>query len=1111
MRSIPVTIIVLITSLIHSCGSAENEPITATENQIQNDEKALFESLTASHTGIEFNNAIKETVDLNYFTFQYIYNGGGVATGDINNDGLADVYLTGNMVGDKLYLNKGDMQFEDITEKALPGLPNTWHQGVTMADVNEDGFLDIYVCRAGHFKDPNQLYNLFYVNNGDGTFTERANEFGIADTTRSTQASFFDMEGDGDLDLFVLNTPLHSKGLSNVDRVRMTNNGVAPSDNLYRNDNGHFTKVSAEVGIQNFAYGLGLAISDINKDGLADIYASNDYDLPDMMYMNRGNKFTEELQGRTRHISNFGMGCDIADFNNDALPDIMVLDMVSEEHERSKMNMGGMSTERFWKLVRVGYHFQYMINTLQLNNGNGTFSDIGQLAGVARTDWSWSALFADMDNDGWKDLLVTNGYKRDMRNNDFVGKFEGYLESTDEAEFNEILELIPATRVHNYAFRNKGDLTFENVSKDWGFNAPVNSNGMAYADLDNDGDLDLVVNNIDEKASIMRNRASESGAHYLRLRLKNNRRDAYGAKVTLWSDGNMQYQELFPARGYQSSMEPIVHFGIGKSTSIDSLKIVWPSGLEQWVADIAVDQLNEIEEDGKLALAEKPETTPLQFTEIPGLTFKHAEDPYNDFEKEVLLPHKYSALGPAVSAGDANGDGLDDLFVSGAHSQSSELYLQKKDGSFKRTFRQPWELHALQEQLGSAFFDADGDGDQDLIVLAGGNQHDVRSPMYKHRYYRNIGNGKFEYDEFALPNMYTSAARLAVGDINGDQRPDLFIGGRITPGLYPFAPRSFLLANDGTGKFVDVTEKRAPDLMGPGLVTDAAFADMDGDGDNDLVICGEWMSMSIYKNTGQGLVNATKEFGLTNTEGWWKSLALVDIDNDNDVDIVGGNIGLNTKYHCDSEHPLHVYWGDFDDNGRSDIVLAKQKEKKLLPVRGRQCSSEQCPMIESKFKTFEEFAHASIEDIYSLDRLEEALHLTATHMQSTVFVNNGGTFKAHELPNLAQVAPLNKIIPFDVNKDGYMDLVAAGNDWDAEVETVRYDAGTGVVLINLKGTGEFKAIPSSKSGFMAWNHVKDAVLIDHAGTPTIVVANNNGSLETFSISAGIDKNLVGAR
>lgn len=1109
MKTLDLVIVHLVLSLVVVSCQDNNKEISPPVESVSISPDALFEPVSTEHSGVLFTNTITETPELNYFTFQYIYNGGGVATGDINNDGLVDIYLTGNMVSDKLYLNRGDMTFEDITDKALPGLPNTWHQGVAMADVNEDGFLDIYICRAGYYTDPNKLYNLFYENNGDGTFTERSSEYGLADTTRSTQAAFFDMDNDGDLDLYVMNTPLHSKGIANVDRIRLTQQGLAPSDNLYRNDNGRFTKVSMEYGVQNFSYGLGLSISDLNQDNRPDIYVSHDYDLPDMMYINRGETFQDELQGRTRHISNFGMGSDIADYNNDGLPDIMVLDMVSEDHVRSKMNMGGMSTERFWKMVRIGYHHQYMINTLQLNNGNGTFSEIGQLAGVGRTDWSWSALFADLDNDGWKDLVITNGYKRDMRNNDFVGKFEGYLEETDQAEFEGILDLIPATRIHNYAFRNNGDLTFDNVSEDWGFNTPVNSNGMAYADLDNDGDLDLVINNIDEPASIMRNRSVQNGSHWIRFELKTNGRDAIGSKVTLWAGDNMQFQELFPTRGYQSSTEPVLHFGAGDAEVVDSIRVIWPSGLTQKYENLPVDTLIVLQEGGTPLKPEVPIATPFQMVEVKGLTFVHAEDPYNDFEREVLLPHKYSGLGPGICSGDANGDGLDDLFITGAHSQSSELYLQKDDGSFQRTFRQPWESHALQEQVSARFFDADNDNDQDLIVLAGGNQYDVRSDMYRHRFYRNSGKGKFEYEEFALPPMETSAGTIAVGDINGDGMADLFIGGRVTPGLYPFAPRSYLLANDGNGKFVDVTDSRAPDLKGPGMVTDAAFADINDDGLNDLVVCGEWMDISIFLNTGQGLENMTTSFGLKGTSGWWKSLCVLDIDNDGDLDIVGGNLGMNHKYHCDADHPLHVYWGDFDDSGRSDIVLAKEKGEKQLPVRGRECSSQQCPMILDKFPTYEEFAHASLGQIYSEERLSDALHLTATHMESTVFMNEGGSFVAHVLPNEAQFAPLNRIIPMDLNNDGYTDLVAAGNDWDAEVETVRYDAGTGVILINRSGSGEFDVIPSRRSGFMAWNHVKDMTTIERNGQRSIVVANNNAPLEVFDRVRPIKEDQLG--
>ncbi len=1067
----------------------------------------LLSPVPAEQSGVTFNNTITESPELNYFTYVYAYNGGGVAVGDIDNDGLQDVYFTGNQVSDKLYRNLGGLKFEDITEKAIGAKAKEgWRTGVTMADVNADGYLDIYVCRSGNTTDHALTANLLYMNNGNGTFTERAQELGVADTSHSTQAAFFDADRDGDLDLHVINHPItRMKGLSNFTAKKAVDEKRAPTDRYFRNEGGHFSDATYEAHLENFDYTLGQSVSDLDQDGWPDLYTANDFDAPDLMYVNKQDgTFGEQSQYRLRHMSNFGMGCDVADYNNDALPDIITLDMTADDHLRNKTNMASMNPQKFWALVNGGYFFQYMVNTLQLNNGNGTWSEVGQLAGVARTDWSWAPLFCDLDNDGWKDLLITNGYLHDVRDNDYARAVYDTIRTG--SGYYGTLGLVPSTKLRNYLFHNNADLTFADSSQAWGFTDPVNSNGAAYADLDNDGDLDLVINNINDVASLYANNATATFAdrHWLRIKPMSGNTLALGTKVTVHVKGTVQYQELYPERGYQSCVEPVLHFGLGTATTVDSLILEWSNGERGLLTDVKADQLLTVKKEDTKAMDRAPEKPAPTFTEMAvdiGLEFQHRENPYNDFDLEPLLPHKQSELGPTLCTGDANGDGLDDIFIGGGHGQAPRLFAQKSDGTFSAAASQPWDRHAEQETVGSLFFDADTDGDQDLLVLAGGNEDDLRDPVYTQRFYLNTGKGVFDEASDRLPPMMTSALRAAAADIDNDGDLDVFIGGRTTPAHYPFAPRSFLLVNDGSGHFADATEALAPEAMGPGLVTDMRFADMDGDRDPDLVVVGEWMNVAWYRNEGGHFTNVSKEAGLDATRGWWYSVAITDVNEDGHPDIIGGNLGWNSKFHGTKERPIHVYWADFDDNDRHDIVLAKEKDGKQLPVRGRECSSQQCPMILEKFPTYAQYAHSDLAGIYTQEKLSGALHLQATMMLSTVFINDGkGHFTAQALPMMAQVAPINAIIPMDVDGDRHVDLVCAGNNWGAEVETARYDAGTGLILRG-DGKGGFAPMPLSRTGFFARGNAKDLAFL-HRGPdkdPLILVANNNDILQAFGL------------
>lgn len=1060
-----------------------------------------FTTLTVAETGIDFSNNITESDSFNFFNYEYIYNGGGVAVGDINNDGLTDIYFTGNQVSDKLYLNKGEMKFEDITEKAIGAKASEgWHTGVVMVDINNDGWMDIYVSRSGKPTNKNLLANLLFVNNGDNTFTEKGAEYGVDVKRTTTQSAFFDYDNDGDLDLYVMNHPYNTANTNeqkkSVQEVEaMAKKGSEFSDVFLENVDGHFVDISKKAGIANHSFGLGLAISDIDNNGYQDIYVSNDYMAPDYLYMNKGDgTFSEEVRTRTGHISNYSMGNDIADFNNDGFLDIITVDMVSEDHIRSKKNMSGMSTKKFWDVVNVGYHFQYMFNALQLNNGNGTFSEIAQLSGIAKTDWSWAPLFADFDNDGYKDLFITNGYRRDSRDNDYNLKVEsGQSTATN---FKEALDLMPATKIENYIFQNNGDLTFTKKISDWNLDQPVNSNGAAYADFDNDGDLDLVVNNMDETSFVMRNELSSSN-NYLRVRLTGNEKNkmALGAKLKLNYNGQTQYQEFQMSRGYQSSVEPVLHFGLGDIKQIDEVLIEFYDGKMISLKNVASNQMLDVSyADAIVSSKEENKVNPL-FTETTNQTsnFTHQEIFMDDFQKEILLPNKMSQLGPFMSKGDVNGDKLEDLYISGSRGYSGSLFLQQADNSFIAS-NGPWSSEKDREELGSAMFDADNDNDLDLYVISGSNEYKFNAEKMMDQLYINDGKGNFKNEtKTRLPKMETSGQRLAVADYDNDGDNDLFIGGRQTPSFYPFAPRSYLLKNNA-GVFEDVTSQSL-DLMGPGLITESIFDDFDADGDLDLICVGEWMPISFFENVSGVFSNVTAKYNLSETTGWWTSISAGDFNGDGKNDYVVGNIGDNNKFHPTKETPLEIYCHDFDENGSYDIVLGKYQNGICYPVRGRQCSSEQMPFIKEKFPTYTEFAIADLEKIYGEENLNKALHYSAVNFSSGILVSKGTGFDLKKLPIYAQFGPINKSIVYDFNGDGFLDIVAAGNNFGAEVETIRYDGGRGVVLLG-DGTANFKQLSPSESGFLISSDVKDLVMI----SKSIFVSSNSSVLRSFSLS-----------
>ena len=1103
------TLLIAFLLLVFNCSSNPIESASSAmdlnANSSETSSGKVFELLSASTTGVEFNNELVETEEINFYRYEYLYNGGGVGIGDINNDGLSDLYFTGTVANDKLYLNKGNMKFEDITLSAGIQQDNGLKTGVSMVDINSDGLLDIYVSRSGWFETPAKRANLLYINQGNNTFKESAQDYGLAETGNTVQTGFFDYDKDGDLDCYVANHPLFQ--VSNKDReIARQNPPNRFRDKLYRNNgNNTFSEVSKAAGINNYGHGLGLAISDYNMDGWPDVYVANDFKSHDFYYINNGDgTFTEKAKELIAHVSYFAMGSDAADINNDGLLDLFVVEMLAEDNKRQKTNMASMNPDLFWDNVNRGYHYQFMRNTLQLNNGQGSFSDIAYLSGLANTDWSWAPLFADFDHDGKKDLAITNGYLRDTQDKDYVKKAKKMGGDKGLRTFSELAPLMKSTPIRNYVYKNEGDFRFSNRSTEWGFDFSGFSNGMAYGDLDNDGDLDLVVNNFNDPASIYKNTISDRKVgHYLQVALEGpaGNLNGLGAKLSLTTNNGLQFQEFWAVRGFESSCDQKIHFGVAEGDEIRELKVEWPDGKTQVLIAPESDQLLQIKYKEAKNNAEAESSDQAFFRRVGpqgGYMFTHKENSYDDYVKEILLPHKQSQNGPKITVGDVNGDQLDDFYIGGAAGQAGMLIMQVSGMQFVSTSSPTFQADAAYEDLGGTFFDADGDGDQDLYVVSGGNEFAPDSPLLQDRIYLNDGTGKFDRDRKLLPELLSSGGVVKASDVDGDGDQDLFVGGRIIPGKYPYSPRSYILRNDG-GKFIDATESVAPELKHPGLITSAIWSDFSGDGIEDLIVVGEWTGVLMFENQNGILKNISKENGLELQTGWWNKIVAVDLDKDGDQDYVLGNLGLNYKYHASFDEPFEVYAHDFDDNGTTDIVLGYYNQGTCYPVRGRQCSSEQMPMIADKFKTYEEFGMADIHTVYG-DELKEALHLKAHNFASSILLNEGGgKFSLTQLPNQAQIAPVNGIIATDFDRNGTIDLLLAGNLFQAEIETGRADAGRGLLMLG-DGKGNFNPVSQAVSGLFAPMDVKDlGMLYTGPNQPRILlVANNNFGMQTYA-------------
>ena len=1034
-------VLVFILILCIQCATKEEEKSTT-----------LFNLVDAKKTNIHFKNTVKENLYFNFLNYAYIYNGGGVAVGDINNDGLEDVYFTSNQESNKLYLNQGDLEFKDITVKAKVTDEIGWTTGVTMIDINNDGWLDIYVCKSGSLKSHQNRKNKLFINQKNNTFKESAAKYGIDHFGFSTQAYFFDFDNDEDLDMYLVNHRQDFRNNVSLDKRIQETKEDYNSDQLFRNDGTSFTNITKEAGILNKAWGLSASIGDFNNDNLPDVFVANDFLEPDFLYINQGNgTFKDEALKHFNHISSNSMGSDFADINNDLKPDLIVLDMMAEDHIRGKENMATMSISNFHQMVNMGYHHQYMSNMLQLNNGNGTFSEIGQLAGIAKTDWSWAPLIADFDNDGFNDVFVTNGIEHDLSNQDFRNQMRDNIRNRKKVSLEQAINMMPSHKLSNYIFKNKQDLTFENTSKKWGLDAKINSNGAVYADLDNDGDLDLIVNNQAEEASIYQN---NSDKNFIDFTLKGSSKNTsgIGAVITVFSDKLKQSKQHFTSRGFQSSVSNKLHFGVGDNLKIDSVLVDWKNGKSQKITNLNINSSIEIDykkasKDGLISYSKTNLFTSINPSEI-GINYQQKENVFDDFKVQLLLPQKQSEMSSPLAIGDINSDGLDDFFVGNSKGEKATLYIQNKDGEFTETDQKLWNLEKEFEDTDAKFIDIDNDNDLDLYVTSGGYEVEQNSKFLQDRLYINDGKGSFKKSFLRSP--LTNSKGISFSDFDKDGDQDIFIGSRVKYGQYPLSNKPYFLENRN-GKYTNVIDKKLDKTSNLKMINDAIFSDFDNDGDEDLIVVGEWMPITFYENKDSKFY-LTEINRVSNINGWYQTITAADLDKDGNVDYIIGNWGNNNKFRPSTEKPLHVYADYFDDNTSFDIALSKvSKTGDLLPVRGKECSTQQTPFLGKKVKTFKEFAVSTMPEIYGSDKLEKATHLRVHSFTSIILRNKGkGQFEIQELPNEAQFSPTLSIEVADLNNDGFLDIFGVGNVYDSEVETIRYDASKGYVLLGNK-------------------------------------------------------------
>lgn len=1122
LRNAPVLLLIFFSAAFFSC---RNKP-------------TLFTQISSEQSGIHFNNRITETDSINVLDFENVYNGGGVGVGDFNNDGLPDLYFTGNLVSNKLYLNKGEFTFEDITETAGVDGKGKWCRGVSVIDINNDGLLDIYVC-ATLLRNPVLREHLLYINQGidkSGVphFKDMAKEYGLADTSHGTMAAFFDYDNDGDLDVYIANNEIVKDNFPNRFRQVLKDGSNPNTDKLFRNDwndslhHPIFTNVSKEAGILIEGYGHAINITDINKDGWKDIYVTNDYISNDLLWINNHDgTFTEKLSTYFKHTSANAMGNDIIDINNDGLSDMITLDMNPEDNYRKKMMMNPSSYQTYQNSDYFGYNYQYVRNTLQINQGPTVkqndsigppiFSDIAFYAGVAETDWSWTPMVADFDNDGNRDIIVTNGFPKDVTDHDFVAfRSAAYAVATKK----QLLNQIPEVKIHNYAFRNNGDLKFTDATKEWGMTAPTFSNGAVYVDLDNDGDLDVVVNNINDEAGVYKNNErdiNKDSAHYLQIQFAGDslNKRGLGAWAELYYEhGKKQFLENSPYRGYLSSVDANAHFGLGKTTVVDSVIIRWPNGKMQRLLKVSSDQrlkVNSKDAKEPYSFSADVFAKGTLFTEVTNavnIHYEQQEKDFVDFNIQKLIPHKFSEYGPALAVGDVDGNGLDDMVTGGSFSFSGQLFLQQPDGKFiQKSILPNADINTKRwEDEGMLLFDADGDGDLDLYVSSGGYENERNTSVYQDKFYVNDGKGNFTIDSLALPANFTSKFCVRAVDYDHDGDLDLFVSGRVDPWNYPKPVSSFIFRNDskpGNIKFTDVTDKVAKDLKNIGLVCDAVFTDFDNDGWPDLVLAGEWMPVTFFKNEKGVFKNITAGTGINKQTGWWNTIAPGDFDNDGDIDYIVGNMGLNSFYRASEKYPVHITAADFDKNGSYDAFPSlflpdKNGEKKEYPSQTRDDIVKQMIGMRTRFQNYKTYAEATIDKMFTPEQFKSALRLEANHFESVYLRNDGnGKFTMLPLPQQAQFSTLNGMAVGDYDGDGNLDVVINGNDYGTEVSVGRYDALNGLMLKG-DGKGNFKALSILQSGiFLPGNGKAMVQLRNNNGECLLAGSQNRGPLKVF--------------
>ena len=1065
--------------------------------------ETLFERLSASYTGIDFENTITTNDSINILNYEYLYNGGGVGVGDFNNDNLPDVFFSGNLTSGKLYLNKGALKFEDITSASGIDTSGKWTTGVSVIDVNQDGYDDVYLS-VGGMGNKSEFPNLLYINNGDLTFTEAAVEYGLADQGESIQAVFFDYDLDGDLDMYLLTGGGFENSAISV-RAMQTNGTARNTDRLYRNDYddklGHpvFTNVSAEAGITFEGFGLGVSVLDANNDNWPDLYISNDYLSRDLLYVNQQNgTFNEEGLTYFGHMSHFSMGNDVADIDNDGFTDVITVDMLPEDLKRRKLMSGANSYDIFQIALRYGYGHQYMRNMLQHNNGDGTYSEIGQFAGIDKTDWSWAPLLADFDNDGFNDLYITNGFGKDITDMDFVKFRESKSSSFGsggqlQKAVKDCLTTRPAIKVANYAFKNVDGRSFIKNTETWGFEEASISSGAVYADFDNDGDLDLMASNINAPAFVYKNTLNDSlglQTNYLKVDLQGSKNNlkGIGATVRVYSGSTEKIRVNNPVRGFQSTVSTTLHFGLKDHRTIDSLIVQWPDGKQSVERNIKVNGLLTVSYNDASYIPQATTDQATFLTRAEAIDFEHKDRFNNDYATQPLLMHKYSEQGPSLAVGDLNGDGLEDVFIGGSYGENSTILYQQNDQSFKKQELPETELFEDGEAV---FFDANNDGKLDLYVTSGGSERYAGHKAYQDRLYFNTASG---FVAQPLPEMLMSTYTVAVADYDNDGFVDLFLGGRVVPGKFPTAPESYILKNNG-GNFVDVTAEVCPFLKNAGMVTAATFSDYNKDGNIDLILAGEFMPITVLENTGSTFQNKTEALGLSKTTGLWNSIAVADFDNDGDTDFVAGNIGLNTVLNSGQNKALKVDYADFDNNGYVDPIFSKYEEGAYFPIATLDQLTQQLPQLKKNFLYYHKFAQATTSELLQL--LKTPFKTLEAKELRSIFIEQKDTgFEVLPLPNAVQLAPVNSILVEDLNQDGFPDLLLLGNDFSAEVNGGRYDASFGTTLINTKD-GNFAEVSREKSGFKVAGDSKSIVKVSTKDSNLILVGRNGETLATF--------------